>query len=251
MDWLTSVPMAHRGLHNEQVGIIENSEDAFGAAIAAGYGMECDIQASSDGEAMVFHDSNLNRLTAASGPLRERGSAEIGALQLTGTKNTIQTLGELLEQIDGRAPLLVEIKKTQAATGKLEERTRQLLETYKGPAAIMSFNPQTVGWFAENAPKVPRGQLSMAFKRGAGSRRPWWQKFAARNLLINKISKPHFIGYDIQDLPTASTTILRKMGTPILTWTVKTKHHREIAEKHADNIIFEGFRPSLDRNASE
>ena len=251
MDWLTSVPMAHRGLHDSQAGIIENSEDAFEAAITAGYGMECDIQISADGEAMVFHDSNLNRLTAASGPLRERSSSEVGGLRLTGSKNTVQTLGELVEQIDGRAPLLVEIKKTEAKTGRLEERARDLLQAYKGPAAIMSFNPQTVGWFAENAPGITRGQLSMAFKTGIGARRPWWQRFAARHLLINRISKPHFVGYDIKGLPVPSVAILRKLGTPILTWTVKTQHHRKIAEKHADNIIFEGFRPSLDSSASE
>lgn len=244
--WLTSVPMAHRGLHAVEQGIIENSTSAFGAAIEAGYSMECDVQVSADGEAVVFHDAKLDRLTAETGPLGIRSAAEIGATYLTGSSDRIQTLGELLEQIDGRTPLLVEIKKNQRAPGALEERARDLLKSYKGPAAVMSFNPDSMGWFAANAPDIPRGQLSTAFKTGGGSHRPALQRFLARHLLVNAISKPHFIGYDINHLPAPATTFLRKRGMPILTWTVRTDINRDIASKYADNIIFESFRPSLE-----
>lgn len=242
--WLTDIPMAHRGLHDEAAGIVENSHDAFAAAIDAGFGMECDIQISSDGEAMVFHDSKLDRMTEDKGRLRERTAKEIGGLTLKGSgANHIQTLGELLDQIGGRTPLLVEIKKTEVEPGRLEDRTLEMLKAYSGPVAIMSFNPKTVGWFANHAPDVVRGQLSTAFREKGPKARPALQRFAARHLLINAVSRPHFIGYDINHLPTPSTSLLRALGMPILTWTVRTQHQREIAERCADNIIFEGFNP--------
>lgn len=245
LDWLTSVPMAHRGLHDADTGIIENSASAFGAAIEAGYGMECDIQVSADGEAMVYHDAKLGRLTESQERFASCSADEIRALRLGGSSDTIQTLGELLEQIGGRTPLLVEIKKNEQKPGALEKRTRDLLASYKGPVAVMSFNPQSIGWFAANAPDIARGQLSTAFKAGAASKRPWVQRFLARHLLINHISKPHFIGYDINYLPTLATSFLRSRGMPILSWTVRTEINRDVAARHADNIIFEGFRPSL------
>ncbi len=246
LDWLTSVPMAHRGLHDPEQGIIENSTSAFGAAMDSGYGMECDIQISADGEAMVFHDAKLDRLTRASGALAASSAGEIGALRLGGSRDTIQTLGELLEQVGGRSPLLIEIKAPPQHPGALEKRTRDLLAAYKGPAAVMSFNPHSMGWFAANAPQVPRGQLSTAFKTGAAAKRPALQRFLARHLFTNRISRPDFIGYDINYLPTPATSFMRMRGMPILTWTVRTDINRDVASKFADNIIFEGFRPSLE-----
>lgn len=245
-DWLTRAPLAHRGLHDTPHGIIENTTSAFEAAVQAGYGMEMDVQLSADGEAMVFHDAKFDRLTETTGRLSECTANEIKATPLTGTSDRIQTLGELLEQIDGRTPLLVEIKKNEPLPGVLEERTRDLLATYKGPFAISSFNPASVGWFASNAPEIFRGQISTAFKSGAGSRRPALQRFMARHLLINWVSRPHFISYDINHLPGPATSYLRKRGLPIVAWTVRTQSDLSKAKLHADNIIFEGFKPPLD-----
>lgn len=246
MDWLTSVPMAHRGLHDKSIGIIENSISAFGAAVKAGYGIECDVQVSSDGEAMVFHDSKLDRLTEAKGRLREMSAKEIGALALNGSLDQVQTLGELLEQVGGSSPLLVEIKKNEGEPGLLELRTRELLASYKGPVAIMSFNPKTVAWFRSEAPDIVRGQLSTGFYKASGSKRPALQRFGARHLFMNVYSRPHFVGYDINHLPMAGPSLVRKLGTPMLTWTVRTESHQVNAKAHADNIIFEGFKPPLD-----
>lgn len=244
-DWLTSVPMAHRGLHDKDKGIFENSSSAFGAAVDAGYGMECDIQLSSDGEAMVFHDATLERMTTSSGRLFQQDAKAIGALKLGTSTDTIQTLGELLEQVGGRAPLLVELKNVREP-GALEQRTAALLKDYKGQVAVMSFNPASMKWFAVNAPQIVRGQLSHAFISQASKQRPPLQRFLARHLFVNFISKPHFVGYDINHLPKPATSLLRALGKPILSWTVSTQHHRDVAAKHADNIIFEGFLPSLE-----
>lgn len=245
IDWLTSAPMAHRGLHDKDKGIFENSSSAFGAAVNAGYGMECDIQLSSNGEAMVFHDATLERMTTSSGRLFRQDAKSIGTMKLGTSTDTIQTLGELLEQVGGRAPLLVELKNMRKP-GALEERTAALLKDYKGEVAVMSFNPGSMGWFATNAPNIPRGQLSHAFISQASKQRPALQRFLARHLFVNFISKPHFIGYDINHLPMPATSLLRALGKPILSWTVSTQQHREVAAKHTDNIIFEGFLPSLD-----
>jgi glycerophosphoryl diester phosphodiesterase len=251
LEWLKSVPMAHRGLHDRQSGIMENSVSAFGAALEAGYGIECDVQVSSDGQPMVFHDTRFDRLTQASGRLRERTAKEISKLTLTGSQDRIQTLGELLEQVGGRSPVLVEIKKTELNPGPLEAQTKVLLDTYKGPIAIMSFNPKTVAWFGENAPNTTRGQLSEGFYKGPNTKRPALQRFAARHLFMNVMSKPDFVGYNIQHLPMLGPSLVRKLGTPILAWTVKTPDHIETAKRCADNIIFEGFKPALDWAQSE
>lgn len=244
-DWLTGLPMAHRGLHDKNNGILENSSSAFGAALDAGYGMECDVQLTSDGEAMVFHDATLDRMTDAVGPLYRQDAKSIGALRLGTSSDTVPTLGELLEQVGGKTPLLVELKNMRAA-GPLESRTASLLKDYKGQVAVMSFNPGSMKWFAENAPHIVRGQLSHAFISEASMKRPPLQRFLARHLLVNFISRPHFVGYDINHLPMPATTLLRALGKPVLSWTVSTQQHRDVAARCADNIIFEGFRPSLD-----
>jgi glycerophosphoryl diester phosphodiesterase len=242
--WLTGLPMAHRGLHDKDKGIFENSASAFSAAVAAGYGMECDIQLSADGEAMVFHDATLERMTTGTGRLFRQSAKEIGALNLATSSDRVQTLGELLDQIGGKTPLLVELKNIHQI-GALEQRTADLLSSYKGEVAVMSFNPASMRWFAQNAPQVIRGQLSHAFISQASKARPALQRFLARHLFVDFISKPHFIGYDINHLPRPAPTFLRRLGKPILSWTVSTRQHRETAAKHADNIIFEGFTPSL------
>lgn len=244
-DWLTGLPMAHRGLHDKIKGIFENSSSAFGAAVDAGYGMECDIQLSADGEAMVFHDATLERMTGGSGRLFRQDAKSISALKLGTSGDTVQTLGELLEQIGGKTPLLVELKNMREP-GALEERTASLLKDYKGQVAVMSFNPASMKWFADHAPQIVRGQLSHAFTSQASKQRPLLQRFLARHLFVNFISKPHFVGYDINHLPEPATSLLRALGKPILSWTVSTQLHREVAAKYADNIIFEGFSPSLE-----
>ena len=141
-------PPAHRALHDSAAGRPENSRAAVRAAVAAGYGIEIDVQLSSDGQAMVFHDEDLDRLTSDCGPVRARTAAELGRTRLRDAEDGIPTLPEVLALIGGRVPLLIEIKDqtlTMSETdGRLEAATAAALASYTGPVAVMSFNPHAV-----------------------------------------------------------------------------------------------------------
>lgn len=241
--WLTARPIAHRGLHGLRPGVVENCPRAFEEAIAAGYGIECDLQLSADGEAMVFHDTTLDRLTVETGPVRARTAAELKKVRLRDTDDRMQTLPEFLEQVAGRTVPVIELKTRGGAHGPLEARTAQLLAAYPHPAAVMSFNPHSVAWFAANAPDIPRGQISQAFTDPQSMKMPAWQRFMLRHMLYALRSRPHFVAYDVRALPAPSVAIARRLGRRALTWTVRTPEERERAARYADQIIFEGFRP--------
>lgn len=244
VDWLIR-PVAHRGLHNANEGIIENTATAFQAAIDAGYAIECDIQASADGEAVVFHDDALERLTTSRGPVAERTAAALGKAAFRNSRDSIQTLPELLEQVGGRVPLVIEIKTAWRGHGPLEERVASHLRGYDGKAAVMSFDPYSMGAFAEIAPGIPRGLVSCRFDdAGEWDELSRVQRFRMRHLLSATIARPDFIAYDIKALPALAPVLGRNLaGWPLLTWTVRTRADRERAKRWTDAMIFEGFRP--------
>lgn len=243
-DWLIR-PIAHRGLHGGPEGAVENTSSAFRAAMEAGYAIETDVQASADGEAMVFHDTTLERLTRARGAVTARDAAALKKLRFRDTADRMLTLPELLEQIAGRVPLVIEVKSDWAKRGPLEQRIAVCLASYDGPAAVMSFDPHSVAAFAAAAPAIPRGLVAERFKDPrAWPGLPAWRRFAMRHLLSAFIAKPHFIAYDVRALPAlAPLAARRSFGWPLLTWTVRTAAERANAARWADAIIFEGFRP--------
>jgi glycerophosphoryl diester phosphodiesterase len=251
LEWLSKRPIAHRGLHDVSHGIIENTPAAFEAAIEAGYPIECDLQLTADEEALVFHDATLQRMTNEPGKVFHKSSTELSQLTLNGTDQTIPTLGDVLEIVQGRVPILIELKNIRAEAGPLEKRTAKLLESYNGPVAVQGFSPQSMGWFAENHPDIPRGQLSQNYENRPEIKLSWIKRFVLRNLLLVSISKPHFISYRIDSLPALAAGIARRTGLPILAWTVRNAHDREIAAKHADNIIFEDFLPEITQSSLE
>jgi len=243
LSWLTATPVAHRGLHGLEDGVVENLPSAFQAAIDGGYAIECDLQLSADGEAMVFHDATLDRLTEETGKVFRRTSDDLKKISFKTSRDRMQTLGEFLDQVGGKVVPVIELKIKTGHEGPLEKRTAEILKSYKGPAAIMSFNPRSMGWFADNAPDVTRGQLSYGYRDGPALNMPASQRVALRHMLYNIKSRPHFIGFDINALPQWSVELRRKLGLPVLTWTVRTDTHRDTAARHADQIIFETFRP--------
>lgn len=243
LSWLTARPVAHRGLHGLADGVVENLPSAFQAAIDANYGVECDLQLSADGEAMVFHDATLDRLTEETGKVFGRTAAELKQVAFKNTTDRMQTLGEFLDQIGGKVVPVIELKIPFGKEGPLEQRTAALLEDYKGAFAVMSFNPHSMGWFAQNAPWATRGQLSFGYESGPARSMPWYRRMMLRHMLMNWKSRPHFIGFDVNALPQWSVELRRRLGLPVLTWTVRTDAHRDIAAQHADQIIFETFRP--------
>lgn len=242
--WLTARPVAHRGLHDASAGIIENTASAVQAAIDAGFAIEVDLQLAADGEAVVFHDETLDRLTTATGPLAARTVADLKAIALKTCADRIQTLPELLEQVAGSVPLVIEIKSQWANLGPLENRAAELVNGYHGPAALMSFDTRSVALFRQLAPKIVRGIVAERFDDPS----EWPGVSTARRLMMRHLvpalwCRPHFIAYHVTALPAAAPMLTRALGLPLLTWTVRTDEDRKRAARWADQIIFEGFRP--------
>ncbi len=232
--WLSGCDYAHRGLHGS--GVPENSPAAFAAAMARGMGIECDVQRSLDGQAIVFHDAELDRLTAETGALADRSADQLRAIRLNGGTDTIPTLCEMLDQVQGAAPLLIEIKSPRHAgkrTSALCLAVRRVLEGYQGPHAIMSFDPRIVHWFAVHSPLTVRGLVvtEQDDKALAGM---------IRRRLALWYARPEFLAYDIRDLPSRFAAAQRRRGLPVLSWTVRSAELRERAAAHADAPIAEG-----------
>ncbi|QWC56953.1 glycerophosphodiester phosphodiesterase [Erythrobacter sp. 3-20A1M] len=230
-DWLGQWAYAHRGLHGE--GRVENSLSAFRAAVDAGYGIECDIQRSRDGRAMVFHDWELDRLTGQRGPVAARTADELAAIGLTGGGDTIPTLDTVLGEIAGRVPLLIEIKSRRGMpVVPVCRAVRTALEGYRGPFAVMSFDPRIARWFAAEIPGMPHG-LVVTEENARGVAGTWRRHAALWH------AKPAFLAYDIRDLPSAFAAAQRARGLGLLTWTVRGAAQRAVAEQHCDAPIFE------------
>jgi glycerophosphoryl diester phosphodiesterase len=244
-DWLTARPVAHRGLHDAARGIIENMPAAAQAAIAGNFGIECDIQLTADGEAMVHHDDALGRLTEGSGALLDMRSAELRAVKFKDTSERMMSLGDLCALINGRVPLVIEVKSHFDGDRKLVRRMAQVLASYSGPAAGMSFDPDQVLALREAMPELPRGIIA---QRNYDD--DYWKKRTPdqrRNMLYLRHAfrtRPQFVAYWINDLPAPAPWIARNLfGLPLLTWTVRTPEQRGRAARYADQMIFEGFVP--------
>lgn len=245
LDWLTARPVAHRGLHDARAGVIENTASAFAAAIAGGYGIECDVQLSRDGEAVVHHDFVLGRLTEGSGSLAALTAAELKIVAFRDTSDRMLTLGELCALAGGRVPLFIEIKSRFDGDLTLTRRVAEVLAGYGGPAAAMSFDPALVALLRTIAPGITRGIVA--------ERRydhPEWaglsalRKWQLAHLAHAARTRPHFIAWSVKALASATPFIARHVfGLPLLTWTVRSDDDRRRAARWADQMIFEGWRP--------
>ena len=228
--------IAHRGAHNINKGIPENSIKAFKEAIKNNYIIELDIHLLKDNNIVVFHDDDLIRMTGVDKKLKDTTYEEIKDLKLQNTDNYIPLFKDVLDLIDGKVPIIVEFK-YDVKTGKLEEEAMKLLNLYKGKYVIKSFNPFSLIWFKKNYPQIIRGQLSYDFK---GKKMNPIHKFFCKKMLLNIISKPDFISYGVKSLPNKKIKKYRK-DILILGWTVKTKKDLEKAKKYCDNFICENF----------
>lgn len=226
---LIAKPFAHRGLHGN--GIVENSRAAFEAAIRAGHGIELDVQASADGQAMVFHDYKLERLAGRDGLVVAHRASELSRIRLLGSEETIPTLAEILALIAGRAALLIEVKTPERDVRGLSRSVADALSGYQGPVGVMSFNPEVGRWFARNAP----GRLRGLVVTESGRR---WRGLYERPLALRR-ARADFLAYDIRDLPSRFATARRLSGMPVLTWTVRSLADRARAAEHASQIIYE------------
>jgi glycerophosphoryl diester phosphodiesterase len=249
LPWLTARPIAHRGLHDAAQGIaaggiIENTAPAFAAAVAGGYGIETDVQISADGEAMVHHDDALGRLTDGAGALRDLSAAELKQTPFRATVERMLTLGDLLDLVAGRATLVIELKSRFDGDLRLAARTAAVLDGYRGPAAVMSFDPAPIAALRRIAPRLVRGIVA----ERRDEPKEWGflgpaQRLTLPFLLHGWRSRPAFIAYRVDDLSTVPPRASRVFGLPLLTWTVRTERQRALAARYADQAIFEGFRP--------
>ena len=236
--WITARPIAHRGLFDAARGIPENSLAAMRAAIDAGYAMELDLQQISGGIA-VFHDFDLARMTGRNGDLRQMTPAALKRFHLSGTGETIPLLEEVLALVRGRVPLMLEIK-NKGRAGAVENLILAKLAGYRGEVALVSFNPFSLGWFRRYAPHFLRGQTSCRF---ADSDLPGWRRMLQRNFLLNAVSRPDFLLYDLAALPYWAASMRRRLGAKLVAYTVRNDADAEKARKLADNFIFENIRP--------
>jgi glycerophosphoryl diester phosphodiesterase len=244
-DWLTARPVAHRGLHDRARGIIENMPAAAAAAVAGNFAIECDIQLSADGEAMVHHDDALGRLTQGSGLLRSKTAAELKQIAFRDTPEKMMSLGDLCLLVAGRVPLVIEVKSHFDDDRRLVERMAAVLASYDGPAVGMSFDPDQVVALRELMPSRPRGIVAeRSYDEADWPEATPKQRRGMLHLHHAFRTRPHFVAYWVDELPAAAPWIARNVfGCPLLTWTVRTPEQRANAARHADQMIFEGFWP--------
>lgn len=230
--WLRGVTFAHRGLHGP--GVPENSLAAFRAAIARGLGIECDVQRTGDGQAMVFHDWTLERLTAQNGAVMDRTAAQLGQIPLSDGGETIPGLRQVLDLVAGKVPLLIEVKsRRERHPEPLCLAVHRALEGYTGRFAVMSFDPRVPRWFAVHAPLVVRGLVVTEENARALTGR-------LRRHLALWHARPDFLAYDVRDLPSRFAAAQRARGIPVASWTVRNPEHRDRVARHADAAIAEG-----------
>ncbi|MEF8813799.1 MAG: glycerophosphodiester phosphodiesterase family protein [Halovenus sp.] len=238
MDWLTEQPIAHRGLHSSRVP--ENTLPAFGAAVEAGYPVECDVRLTEDGVPVVVHDESLRRLTGRDCDVSRTLWATLRQSSVGDSGDRIPRLRSLLRTVDGHVPILVELK-GRGLPGRLEATVAGVLDTYDGAFAVQSFNPLSVLWFRRNRPDWPRGLLG-----GKPESVTPPERLVATYLLGRRLCAPDFLAYEYDRLPAWAVTCA-PTDLPVLAWTIRSEPERRRALRHADNVIFEDIRPPTTR----
>lgn len=240
-----TTPIAHRAYHDDAAGQPENSRAAIRAAIAAGYGIEIDLQLSKDGVPMVFHDETLERLTVETGWLCDRSAAELSAIQLKSSEEGIPTLTEILALVAGRVPLLIELKdqtlRMAETDGRLEAATAATLAEYLGPVAAMSFNPHSIAHMASLAPDLPRGLTTSAYDPTDWAPLPPETCDHLRAIPDYDRVGATFISHEATDLSRPRVAELAAKGAAILCWTIRSPEAEATARRIAQNITFEGY----------
>lgn len=242
--WLTARPIAHRGYHDAAAGRFENTLPAAEAAIARNFAIECDLQLTADHSVVVFHDDTLDRLTKTTGPVERKTLAEVRGARFKDGDAAIPTLEDLLDLVDGRVPLVIEMKSRFTGDRRLEAAAAAILGTYSGPAAVMSFDPASMTAMRRLMPTLPRGMLADRFRAADWPTLSMPTRLAGASMIAAVAVLPAFIAYDVTGLPASPPLALRHFfRLPLLTWTVRTAAERATAEAWADQIIFEGFDP--------
>ena len=239
--FITKNFIAHKGLHDHISP--ENSLSAFQKAIDKNYIIECDVQLIADGTVVVFGGEQLSRMTGKDGYVKNLTKAQLEDYKLLNTDECIPTLEQVLQLVDGKVGILLDLKDNQSRVGQLEKAVCKLIRQYKGDVAVQSFNPLSLEWFAKHSPNVLRGQIACSFKGKEFKHIPLLKRMVLRKMKLNKRSKPNFIAYDANELP---NRIVKKFSNlPIIGWTLKSQEEYRKCFNYVDNIIFEGFEPRV------
>ena len=240
MDYYKTKYYAHRGLHNGERA--ENSISAFRAAVEAGYGIELDIRLSKDGKLVVFHDDTLDRVCGREGKVIDFTADELATFSLSGTADGVPLFSDVLSLVNGRVPLLVEIKE-DAGVSAVSLAACEMLKGYKGEFIVESFNPLSLKTVRENMPEISRGILSQRYFEYERCRKPLF--LALQALLLNFLCRPAFIAYDHRHANGLSLRFVRSfLGAATIAWTVRSAEEEKNARKNGfDGIIFENYLP--------
>lgn len=233
LSWLTERPIAHRGLHDMNQKVWENTLASFERAMAHGYAIECDLHLTSDGGVVVFHDDQLERLTGQRGYVWQRTTGEMRALRIGGTDERVPELRDLLDLVDGKVPLVIELKGIPGHDAGMTARVGEILAGYRGPAAVMTFDHWLLRDFARDIPDLPRGLTAWGDQRH--------EIEAHFGMLAHGLD---FTSYSFTHLPNPFVTFMREeLGRPAITWTIRDEAGIEATRAHGDQMTFEGFLP--------
>lgn len=241
MDFLTARPIAHRGLHDFGKGVVENTVSAFAAAITKGYAIECDLQLTKDGEAVVFHDEHLERLTEGHGMVKDLTTTELKELVIRNSTDKVQTLSDLLAQVQGHVPLVIELKSHWDGDERLAERAVSVLKNYSGPYCLMSFDPDAIAAVRRLSPGAMRGIVAERVDVSDYNFLPLAKQMELRTFSHLARTRPDFVSFYYEQLPWAPITALRAAGMPVITWTIRSPQQAVMAMRCSDQITFEGF----------
>jgi len=231
---------AHRGLHDNKTDAPENSEKAMRLAVENGYGIELDVQLTKDEKVVVFHDATLKRVCGVDAKVNSMTYEELKQLKLLDSEERIPLFSDVLKIIDGKVPLIVEIKMVDSKTKVCELANREL-EKYKGIYCMESFHPFAVQWYKKNCPDVVRGQLAANFKKEG--QKEGFQEWLVHTLLINVLGRPDFVAYSHKSAGNLSRNLTRLWGATAVAWTIRSQEELDRNKKKFDLFIFEGFIP--------
>lgn len=233
---------AHRGLHGS--GVPENSMQAFRLALEKGYGVEFDVHLMKDGGLAVIHDASLKRTAGADVTIEELTAARLKDYCLEDTKEHIPLFEDVLECFGGKVPLIIELKAEKGNHNALSEAVCKVLEGYKGPYCIESFDPRCLLWLKKNRPDIIRGQLAENFVKDKSSGLSWPLRFVLTNLLVNFLTRPDFVAYKYQDRKGLAPVLCDKLyRIQSVSWTLRSQQELNTAVTEGALPIFEHFLP--------
>ena len=246
--WITTLPIAHRGLH--ALHIPENSLLAFEKAKERGFGIELDVRLTKDNQVVVFHDEALDRLTGVIGKTNAFTYEELSKFSLQGTDQKIPLLREVLQLVNGVIPIYIEIKNTDFFSNNyiLEKNIYEEIRNYNGSLTVISFNPFSLSWFKKYAPHILRGQTSASYKDAKNLKDFFWKRLFLKQYLANFLSQPHFLIYNLQDIPHNATLQLLRKKIPLITYGVNNLETLKLAHSMKINFMFDYIEDQITIN---